>query len=453
MKTRINARLLEGGTLDKLADGRLLDLNGKPVPKSRGGKAKKVGAITCDKEPGFYIRLNAKTYRHAFGVKTPMRDGVAGDNIIIGKIDETDLKDALAECREIYRNGKPGESASNKYTLDFCFAEWLADDPKRSSRTVDGVRRDLELFSADWRDKSVTDITTQEILARASTIRDGEFFSPTTEKNIGTHNVARRWLLSMSAIHNSAKLYHESFNGFEAVLAKYKKKDGEQRALTLEEITTILKFELNDTPRNGDLKPCPQKFLRMLSLKFQLLAGFRIGDVVSLRQSDIKTDDATGTRYIEHDASKGNRPHFLPMPKQLAKVIDDAIEIRDSHPSMSGSEFVFPHRDGGRFSNPRDSFDVARDLLVHLDLIRPEKVPGNGSRLMRSHDCRRTFRTHAIEELGVAESNVNSLLDHGESAMNKIYKLPTHEQRMTALARLLPDHEKLVDHLFKIASR
>ena len=424
---------------------------------------KGVTVIKCDKEPGFYIRLNKKTHRHAFGVVTPMRDGVKGANKIIGKIDEISFVDARKACRDFYNNGTPKVEVENsdEYTLDFCFERWLKKGKKkRSERTIAGVRRDLELFSADWRERSVSDIASKEILKRAEAIAEGNFASPNSEKSIGTYNVARRWLLSMSAIHNAAKGYHESFNRFESSLEDYPKDDGLQRAFTTEEIANVIGFEESQTPRGPDMKPCPHKWLRMLALKFQLMSGFRIGDVVSLRVDEIKQDGGTYKikrdgkeieikldTYIEHTNSKGKRPHFLPVPAELKEILDQAEQARNSNPSMMASEFVFCSSTGSRFSNPRDSFDVARDILTGLELISKEKVPGNGARLIRSHDCRRTFKTVCIADLGIAESVTNALLDHGESAMSKVYLLPSHEQRMKATARLLADHAQYTQHI------
>ena len=436
MKMRITARLatVEKSKLDKLAD-------------------KGVTVINCSHEPGFYIRLNKKTHRHAFGVVTPMRDGVKGANKIIGKLDDISFVDARKACREFYRNGVPMtvaeveiEQASDKYTLDFCFERWLKKGKKkRSERTIAGVRRDLDLFSADWRERSVSDIETKEILARAEAISDGNIKSPNSEKSIGTYNVARRWLLSMSTIMNAAKGYHESFNRFESSLDDYPKDDGLQRTFTTQEIKTVIGFKESQTPRGPDMKPCPHKWLRMLALKFQLMSGFRIGDVIALRVDEIKHDGEID--YIEHHAGKGNRPHFLPVPAELKTILDQAEQARNSNPEMASSEFVFCSSTGSRFSNPRDSFDVARNILTDLELIKAEKVPGNGKRVIRSHDCRRTFKTVCIKELGIAESVTNSLLDHGESAMSKIYVIDSHEQRMIALARLLEDHSKYTQHL------
>ena len=382
-------------------------------------------------------------------------------------------------------------------------------DPTQSKMiTMREVLKHLDGYAADWRLKSVADLDAKDdIKPRAEMIRDGDFekecpacrgsgvrdgdpceYVMTTrggsssacdgsgEIKIGTYDTARTWLGAMATIHDAASIEHGGLpNGFRAVLRKFPKRDNAQRTYTEKEIATVINFdderESGDDHRTGDRSS--QKRLRMLAMKFQLLTGFRAEDVISLRKSDIKSDGGTYEierhdkkekvkidRYIEHINSKASRLHYLPLPDRVAEIIDAAITVRDACQAMSGSEFIFCNNVGGKCHNGTKAFNVARDRLVELDLIKPEPVTnGKGikvtgkDRLIVSHDCRRTVETFG-EVGGISETTRRLLLDQaGIGAMTRIYNIKSHEQRMIALARLLPEYQKYCDLIFEIASR
>lgn len=357
-------------------------------------------------------------------------------------------------------------------------------------------------YSSDWRHVPLTEIakghftsdgkqmtTAQVIEARADMIRDSQYTKQCpkcdgTEKcdfvlrargggihpcnkgviKFGTYKSARAWLASMATIHKAAAITVGTDNPFKAVLYNYPNRVDSQRAFTENEIGVVLNFHEVGTDRDGN--QCKQKLLRLLAAQFALLVGFRPKDIVGLKQSDIHRHEGIfeieqdkkkikfdGINYINHTNSKRSRPHFLPMTEAMKELLDRAITVRDSHPAMAGSEFVFCSSTGDEYGDGSSAFNITRDRLVKLGKIKPEPVEDESKeRLMCGHDCRRTFRGICRDDVGLSIDVVDALLDHGGSAMDKIYKLSTTKAKVKALARLMPDLEKYHARLQEIAT-
>lgn len=160
-----------------------------------------------------------------------------------------------------------------------------------------------------------------------------------------------------------------------------------------------------------------------LAIRFLLLTGQRIGEVVNAEWSEIDLENRVWT--LPSIKVKNGKPHRVPLSAQAVAVLTQAkalaaeIEQRRSHPrkrdaaKWSGKDcsvrWVFPSRYG---EAPITSGCVDRAL-------RRLRTDGKVSDF-RPHDLRRTAASH-MTRLGIDRLTVHKLLNHSDRSITAIY--------------------------------
>jgi integrase len=160
-----------------------------------------------------------------------------------------------------------------------------------------------------------------------------------------------------------------------------------------------------------------------LAVRFLLLTGQRIGEVVNAEWSEIDVDGAIWTQ--PGTKVKNGKPHRVPLSPQAidilrrCRAIAGAVEGRRQKPrkrdaaKWAGREtmvrWVFPSRYGIKPITTRCLDRALRRLRTN------GKVPD-----FRPHDLRRTAASH-MTRLGIDRLTVHKLLNHSDRSVTAIY--------------------------------
>ena len=137
-----------------------------------------------------------------------------------------------------------------------------------------------------------------------------------------------------------------------------------------------------------------------LALRLQLVTAQRIGEVVSMRWSDIEEADAVWT--VPGEIAKNKLAHRVPLTELAISLIEQAPKIEDS-------PWVFPSPQTGGHINANAA---ARALRRNRDIHQIENF--------RPHDLRRTAASH-MTSLGIPRLVVGKILNHAEPGVTAVY--------------------------------
>lgn len=133
-----------------------------------------------------------------------------------------------------------------------------------------------------------------------------------------------------------------------------------------------------------------------LAVNLMLRTGLRRNEALRLKWSDL--EDIEGTECIIVRDTKNHQPHFIPITKDIKKILEQA---------ENPSDFIFPSP-----SKPNCPISDVRPTLRRLSkLIGIE---------FKCHDLRRTFATRAAE-VGIDYLMVKRLLNHRSSDITAQY--------------------------------
>lgn len=147
-----------------------------------------------------------------------------------------------------------------------------------------------------------------------------------------------------------------------------------------------------------------------LAIEFQLLTGARPSEVRLLTWGELNLARALWT--IPAERFKSGREHRVHLSKQAVSILGRAKVIRADSP------YVFPgaNADGKKPGGAMEKMAVARALSRIAERTRDA-----GSRKLRPHDLRRTFRT-MLSRIGVAPHVAELCLGHVErETMRRVY--------------------------------
>ena len=446
-------------TKTKLAQAGFTSL---PIPAADRDKQ-----LSCTETDGLFIRLNERTHRHTYNVR--MKDGSEKKigRVVLNSTGDRDGTKYLARARleaKRQRGGADADIGVNG-TLRFCYEYWRDAEPKtkggvqreqKAPRTLAEGRKAVEEFAHDWQDRLIADITDEEILLRATKIKQTKFVSPVSGDLVGSRSVAENWLKTMSAIVGSTRTFHKTQNRFAIIKREHfpkaslkTKKKNKHRSLRPEEIALIMNLS-RDQFRSasgrwikGKGYPEPKldvtAWRQVLAMKFQLLSGFRIGGVIGLR-----VDEINGVAIERPEADKTYTEHRLPLTDQLRAVIKEAKALKTgddpespekwkvTHAACVDSPYLFCNEAGERYdangSSSSTLFSKARDRLATTipgcasweDLPKFKSAVMTEEKVMTSHDLRVTVRTYA-RKLGYDAAIGAELIAHStKSTMDEI---------------------------------
>jgi integrase len=134
----------------------------------------------------------------------------------------------------------------------------------------------------------------------------------------------------------------------------------------------------------------------VLPALIQLLyaTGLRISEALSLKESDVVTEDTT---IIVRD-SKNGKERLIPISESLSGVLEEYISYKSKLPLRnSPSGYFFINLCGHQ--SKRDNIDAR-----FKKILQQAKISGNGQSV-RLHDLRHTFSVHSLAMM--AEQDVD----------------------------------------------
>jgi integrase len=183
-----------------------------------------------------------------------------------------------------------------------------------------------------------------------------------------------------------------------------------ERVLSLDELRLIWRA----TEGPGDYNT----IVRLL-----LLTGQRREEVAGMRWSELDLDRAQW--LLPSERTKNRRPHIVPLSAP-------ALELLQVHPQRVGRELVFGEGAGGYsgWSRAKERLDARLARLRQGSAGDPD-----GSQAPWTlHDLRRSFATHASEELAVAPHVIEAVLNHVsgyKSGVAGVYNRATYLREKT----------------------
>lgn len=164
------------------------------------------------------------------------------------------------------------------------------------------------------------------------------------------------------------------------------------RSLDQAELGSLLPLLVHPAPTSLRMKTAPDADVRPLAIRFLLLTGARLDELVQMRWRDFR--EAEGTWHKPHVKSRGeSRQQTLPLSASAITLLRSLPGYADRRPN----QVVFPNSQG----NPIENWDrVTRAIMRE-----------SGTFHWHRHDLRRTAAT-IMEVLDVSERVIDKILAH-----------------------------------------
>lgn len=276
-----------------------------------------------------------------------------------------------------------------KPTLSTVLELYLKNRPL-AVRTKRQYRQAIERCFADWLNRPVFDITTQECIERHQALSS----SSETRASSGGRGMANLAFRTLSTMINYALAYYEvellytnpvsRFDGL-AVWAELRPRD---TYLNAEQLAVWFKAMQQIFPSiDRDL------YVALL------LTGCRFGEMAGLEWDEVDQD--AGLIRLPAERTKAKRPHDFPISTQLARLLDERRHCQVS-------KYVFP-----MVESPFRPYSPGRRAYE-----RVEKLVGFDC---NPHVLRRTFATHAANTLGFDTHLITRCLNHSDKSITDRY--------------------------------
>lgn len=334
----------------------------------------------------------------------------------LGSTDDLSVKEAREKAQEVVGQIKrgvdpnapepaddprPGVAAITIGELWDAYEGWMRDQDRAGS-TMEGFRRHLDKYLADWRDDLVSDLRKSTCRARHDKLTREHGKYP-----------ANQVMRSLRAAYNFAiKMDDDDELRANPVGGVHFHPERRREAIILPE-------ELPDWWRRSEELP---NSLRKTMHRLGLLSGLRPGTLVSLEREWIDLDG----RAIKIPRMKSGRSFDLPLSDPMVALVRDALQIGDV--LYRQPRWLFPTR-------ANDGREVIATQVWKEKTMRGET----------GHILRHTYRTMA-DRLGVPQSRARALLDHKQPGIE------AHYLHSSALRdELLADQERMSAHILETA--
>lgn len=173
-----------------------------------------------------------------------------------------------------------------------------------------------------------------------------------------------------------------------------------------------------------------------LALEVSLHTGMRIGDVLKVRPSDLRSD---GLHFV---AEKTGKAGVAPISRRLAeKLVKNGNEY-----------FCFPHRDSPRTKH-RTRQAVWKDVKRAADLVRAAGLIDDQN--VAPHSGRKTFAV--VDKAAHGTAHVQAALQHSNRSTTEIYTesdkfvgVPPNYKDNTEILRRLNTLDRKVDEVIQL---
>lgn len=157
-------------------------------------------------------------------------------------------------------------------------------------------------------------------------------------------------------------------------------------------------------------------------------AGLRVAEVVGLDVDDVHMSARKGELRVMGKGRSGGKERRVPIVPKLRDALQAWLDERPSWAGADAPALLLSKRNG------RLSDRSARSIVTAMG----ERVGLGDDDYFGPHTLRHTFATQMIRQ-GVDIVIVAELLGHSHLDTTRIYSLPTDEDRMAALAKIITD--------------
>lgn len=272
------------------------------------------------------------------------------------------------------------------------FLRYLLIDKGYSSNTIESYRNDLEKFVKFYSNKSIKDITNEDLKKYIKHLNEEGLNEKSISRNVSCLKSFYKFLVIEKFITNNVS---DSL-----FLPKIRK--ALPNILTEEEVLKLLDIEL--------ITPFDYRNKAMLELMYA--TGLRVSELVKVKLQDIDFNDD-----IIRTFGKGSKERIIPIGEYAKEYLKKYIEIYRSLLLIKGnSDYVFINNHGSNMTR-QGFFKIIKKIAKEKD-IKSEISP---------HTLRHSFASHLLK-YGADLRTIQELLGHSDISTTQIYTHISHEE-------------------------
>lgn len=293
------------------------------------------------------------------------------------------------------------------------FINYLIDQD-RSPITVRGYVSDIQLFMRWFNKKNEVSFELQnwapaDLRNYRQFLIDSGAKPPTINRKLAALVAYGHWAVQSERIDRNPALHIRSM---ERAPLSPKWLDKSQRAALVRAIDNDLRISRQRYPRLWVMR------LRDAAMVITLLnTGLRVGELCSLRTSDVHLSERKGTIIVR--AGKGQKYRIVPLNGSTRQLIGDWLSVRPETNAVS--LFV------GQRNSPVGTHSIQRAVERYATAAGLENVT--------PHTLRHSFAKALIDE-GVTLDKVAALLGHSNLNTTRIYTTPSEQDLEDAISRM-----------------
>lgn len=272
------------------------------------------------------------------------------------------------------------------------FLRYLLIDKGYSNNTIESYKRDLEKFLEFNKDKSIGNITNEDLKKYVKYLKEEKLNEKSIARNISSLKSFYKFLVIEKYINN---------NPSDALfLPKVKK--SLPNTLTEDEVLKLLDIELTDN----------FSFRNKAMLELMYATGLRVSELINLKLQDIDL-----SQDIIRTFGKGSKERVIPIGDYAKEYLEKYIyEYRGSMLKRETSEYLFLNNHGKQMT--RQGFFKIIKKIAKEKGINKELSP---------HTLRHSFASHLLK-YGADLRTIQELLGHSDISTTQIYTHITNEE-------------------------
>ena len=272
------------------------------------------------------------------------------------------------------------------------FLRYLLIDKGYSSNTIESYRNDLEKFVKFYSNKSIKDITNEDLKKYIKHLNEEGLNEKSISRNVSCLKSFYKFLVIEKFITNNVS---DSL-----FLPKIRK--ALPNILTEEEVLKLLDIEL--------ITPFDYRNKAMLELMYA--TGLRVSELVKVKLQDIDFNDD-----IIRTFGKGSKERIIPIGEYAKEYLKKYIELYRPLLLIKGnSDYVFINNHGSNMTR-QGFFKIIKKIAKEKD-IKSEISP---------HTLRHSFASHLLK-YGADLRTIQELLGHSDISTTQIYTHISHEE-------------------------
>jgi len=271
------------------------------------------------------------------------------------------------------------------------FCEYLLIDKHYSENTIESYKNDLVKFSKFNANKSISDITNNDIKEYLKNLKQSNLDESSISRNISSLKSFYKFLL--------IEKYITKDPAQNIILPKRRKKL--PNTLTMDEVNKLLDIKLVDN----------YSYRNKAMLELIYATGMRVSELINLTVYDVNLNEA-----IVRVFGKGNKERLIPIGDVALKYLIKYMDIRQSLLKKDLNEYLFLNNHGKQLTR-QGFFKVLKNIAL-VQGIDKDFSP---------HTLRHSFATHLLQN-GADLIIIQELLGHSNISTTEIYTHITNKQ-------------------------